>query len=130
MKTIIAALLLGLVLVAAPALAGQVTKADFKVQTTQNLLNLCTASKDDPLHNHAVNFCHGYLLGAWEYYYESRDNPKAVKLVCPPKKGITRNQAVKMFIDWAQAHPQYMNETPVDTEFRFLIATWPCPSSK
>ena len=129
MKTIIAALLLVFVL-AAPAMAGPVTKADFYAKTTQNLINLCTASKEDPLYNHAVNFCHGYLLGAWEYYYESRDNPDAVKLVCPPKKGITRNQAVKMFIDWAKAHPQYMGEKPVDTEFRFLISTWPCPASK
>ena len=130
MKTIVAVLSLALLLAAAPAMAGQVTKEDFKVMTTQNLINLCTASNDDPLYNHAVNFCHGYLLGAWEYYYETRDSPEAVKLVCPPKKGISRNKVFNMFVDWAKAHPQYMGEKPVDTEFRFLIATWPCPSPK
>ena len=31
-----------------------------------------------------------------------------------------------MFIDWAKAHPQYMDESPVETEFRFLMETWPC----
>jgi hypothetical protein len=25
-----------------------------------------------------------------------------------------------------QAHPQYMNERPVETEFRFLTEKWPC----
>ena len=31
-----------------------------------------------------------------------------------------------MFIAWVQAHPQYMNEPPVETEFRFLTEKWPC----
>jgi hypothetical protein len=31
-----------------------------------------------------------------------------------------------MFIEWAKAHPEYLNEPPVETEFRFLIETWPC----
>jgi len=31
-----------------------------------------------------------------------------------------------MFLAWAQAHPQYMNERPVETEFRFLTEKWPC----
>jgi hypothetical protein len=127
MKTIVAVLML-IALLAAPALAGPVTKQDFQVQTTQNLINLCTAAKDDPLHNHARNFCHGYLVGAFHYYLEAHDGPKATKLVCFAKKRPSRNQAVKMFVDWAQAHPQYMKERPVETEFRFLMATWPCPS--
>lgn len=31
-----------------------------------------------------------------------------------------------MFVDWAQANPKYMQELPVEAEFRFLIETWPC----
>ena len=31
-----------------------------------------------------------------------------------------------MFVEWAKAHPQYMNELPVETEFRFLMEKWPC----
>ena len=32
----------------------------------------------------------------------------------------------QMFIDWATAHPQYMQDNPVETEFRFLMETYPC----
>lgn len=109
-----------------PALAGAVTEKDFEVKTTQNLLDLCTAAPNDPLYQQAVNFCHGYLVGAYSYYEAALGGADANKLVCWPEKRPTRNEAISMFIDWATKHPQYMKEKPVDTEFRFLIETWPC----
>lgn len=113
---------------AVPALAGGVAPEDFKARTTKNLINLCTASQDDPFYNHAVNFCQGYLIGAFHYYSASTAGDKNEKLICIPEKNRpTRNQTIKMFVEWAQAHPQYMQELPVETEFRFLMEKWPCP---
>jgi hypothetical protein len=103
-----------------------VTEKDFVADTTQNFLNLCTASVDDPLYHQAVNFCHGYLVGAFQYYAAAAAGPDGVKLVCLPEPPPTRNQAIAMFVEWAKAHPQFMQEKPVDTEFRFLMETWPC----
>jgi len=31
-----------------------------------------------------------------------------------------------MFVEWVKAHPQHWRETPVETEFRFLMEKWPC----
>jgi hypothetical protein len=56
------------------ACAGGVTEKDFEVQTTQNLVNLCTASPDDPLYHQAINFCHGYLVGAYHYYQAGKQS--------------------------------------------------------
>jgi hypothetical protein len=47
-----------------PVIAGAVSEKDFEAQTTENMVNLCTASPDDPLYHQAINFCHGYLVGA------------------------------------------------------------------
>jgi hypothetical protein len=113
-------------LLALPALAGAVTEKDFEVKTTQNLIDLCTAAPSDPLHNQAVNFCHGFLVGAFQYYLAAAAGPEGIKLVCFPENPPTRNEAIAMFVEWAKAHPQYMGEKPVDTEFRFLMETWPC----
>ena len=113
-------------LLALPVLARAVSEEDFKVETTQNLINLCTADTDDPLYPHAINFCHGYLVGAYHYYAAESLGPNGIKLVCPPEPRPSRNEAIKMFIEWAKDHPQYMNERPVETEFRFLMETWPC----
>jgi len=114
------------ILLALPALAGAVSEEDFKMETTQNLINLCTVSPDDPLYHHAINFCHGYLVGAYHYYVAASSGPKGIKLVCPPDPPPSRNETIQMFVDWAKAHPQYMKDKPVETEFRFLMETWPC----
>jgi len=115
-----------LVLLALPATAGAVSEDDFKMQTTQNLLNLATAAPDDPMYTQAINFCHGYLVGAFHYYVAANSGPEGVKLVCFPDPPPSRNEAIRIFIDWLKVHPQYMQEKPVETEFRFLMETWPC----
>jgi hypothetical protein len=109
-----------------PGLALAVDQTDFEVKTTQNLLNLCTAASGDPNYQAAIHFCHGYLVGAYAYYEAHHGSNKAKHLFCFPDPPPSRNNAIVMFVEWAKAHPQYMNENPVDTEFRFLIEQWPC----
>ena len=118
-------LLLGVVL-AMPGVAFAVTDGDFEVKTTRSLLNLCTVSAEDPRYKEALHFCHGYLVGAYHYYVASISGPNAKRLLCPPDPPPTRNAAIAAFIAWAQARPQYINDAPVDTEFRFLTETYPC----
>ena len=118
-------LLLGAAL-AVPGIAGAVTDGDFEVKTTRNLLNLCTVSASDARSKEALHFCHGFLVGAYQYYLATLAGPNAKPLVCPPDPPPTRNAAIAAFIGWAQAHPQYTNEAPVETEFRFLTETYPC----
>ena len=119
-------LLLVSTLLVLPGWAGAVSEKDFEVQTTQQLLNLCTASPGDPLYQQAVNFCHGYLVGAYKYYEAAHSGPNAPKLVCLPDPPPSRSNSIAMFIEWANARPQYWNEAPVETEFRFLTEKWPC----
>jgi hypothetical protein len=109
-----------------PGLARAVTDGDFEVKTTQNLVNLCTASVDDPRQKEAIHFCHGYLVGAYAYHVAEHSGPEGKGLVCLPNPPPSRNEAIAMFLEWVKAHPQYMAETPVETEFRFLIDKWPC----
>ncbi len=111
-------------LMPAPALA--VSQEDFKAATTQNLMNLCTASADDPLYREAHNFCQGYLVGAYHYYVAENDGPDGKRLVCFPDPPPSRVQTISMFTEWVKAHPQYLSERPVDTQFRFLMEKWPC----
>jgi hypothetical protein len=114
------------VFVLAPAMAVAVDETDFEAKTTQNIINLCTASSEDPLFAQAVNFCHGYLVGAYHYHVAQASGPDGERMVCMPEPPPSRNEAIAMFIEWAKAHPEYRNEPPVETEFRFLIETWPC----
>ena len=115
-----------LVMMATPFTALAVDTVDFEMKTTRNLLNLCTASPEDNLYAEAVNFCHGYLIGAYHYHEAINKGPNAQSLICLPKPEPSRNDTVDMFIKWVKANPQHHGELPVETEFRFLTETWPC----
>jgi hypothetical protein len=103
-----------------------VTEADFEVKTTQNLLNLCTAGPNDPNYREAIHFCEGYVVGAYQYYLSETGDNTSEALVCLPTPSPSRNEVLRMFIAWAQTHPEYLNELPVETQFRFLTEKWPC----
>ena len=122
-KTIV--MLLAIVILL-PAFVGAVSEKDFEVQSTENIINLCTASPEDPLYQQAINFCHGFLVGAYHYHDATSRGPAGIQLVCMPDPRPSRNDTIDMFIDWTKAHPQHMKETPVETEFRFLMEKWPC----
>ena len=109
-----------------PGLAGAVDEKDFLVDTTRNLINLCTAPEDDPLHKEAVNFCVGFLVGAYHYYVASISGPGTTPLVCPPDPPPSREEVGAMFLDWVKKHPQYLDEEAVETWFRFLVEKYPC----
>ncbi len=109
-----------------PLRAGAVTEEDFKVKDTQAIMNLCTVTPEDPAYSSAIHFCHGYLVGAYHYHVAESAGDAGKRMVCFPNPAPTRNEVFIMFIDWAKAHPEYLKEMPVETEFRFLIETWPC----
>lgn len=109
-----------------PKFADAVSEEDFEAKTTEEMINLCTVSPDDPLYHQAINFCHGYLVGAFHYYEATSMGPAGIKLVCPPDPRPSRNVTIEKFIEWANSHRQYWNEPPVETEFRFLMEIWPC----
>ena len=125
MKNISIVIVLSL-FISIPGMAWAVDETDFEVKTTEDLINLCTASPDDALHAQAVNFCHGFLVGAVRYHDAMAMGPNGNRLYCLPEPAPTRNEAIAMFVDWAKARPQYWDEPPVETEFRFLMETWPC----
>ena len=66
---------------------------------------------DDPLYHQAVNFCHGYLVGAYHYYEAAGSGPAGLKLVCLPDPQPSRNDSFAMFVEWTKAHPQYLKES-------------------
>ena len=108
------------------AFAGAVNEKDFMVETTQDLFNLCTADTDDPFYYQAINFCHGYMQGAYDYYEAAFSAGAGPQMVCFSNPPPTRNDAVGMFIEWAKTNPQYGQKRPVDTFFRFLAEKFPC----
>jgi hypothetical protein len=114
------------VLAILPTRAGAVTQDNFLARTTRDLVALCSAASNDPMRDAAIHFCHGYVVGAFHYYRATEASLGTARIVCLPDPPPSREQGIQNFVVWANQNPQYMNEVPVDTVFRFAAMKWPC----
>jgi hypothetical protein len=119
-------LVLGLAMGLGPMVAGAVTRDDLLARTAQDLLHLCAASPTDPMSTEALSFWNGYWVGAYQYYQAAAAGSEGTDFIWPPDPPPTRDEAVKMWIAWAQQRPQYAGERPVDNIFQFAAAQWAC----
>ncbi len=96
----------------------------FQLRNTGDLVVACSVPPDHALHANATGFCHGLLVGAYTYYNStvSAEN----RFICTPNPVPTRAKVMGDFVAWAKSRPQYVNEPPVDTLFRYLAETYPC----
>jgi hypothetical protein len=106
--------------------AEAVTRDDFLMQTTQDLVDVCSVKPDEPLYEGALGFCLGYEVGAFQYYLALAAASPQDSFICLPEPSPLRADVAQWFLAWARDNPQHMNERAVDGFFRFLQATWPC----
>jgi hypothetical protein len=106
--------------------AEAVTRDDFTMQTTQDLVDVCSVKPGDPNYEGAQAFCLGYEVGAFHYYLALAAGSPEEAFVCLPEPTPSRTDITQWFLAWARDNPRYLNERPVDGFFRFLEATWPC----
>ena len=108
-------------------IAGQgVTPKKFMVETTRDLVTLCSVTDKDLNASEAIHFCHGFVIGAYHYYVASTAPPGVRDFVCLPEPKPSRNQAIAEFVVWVQDNPQYLDKEAVNTLFRYLEKKFPC----
>jgi Rap1a immunity proteins len=106
-----------------------VTEDTFKLQTTSDLVELCSTPPSDPMGTAALNFCHGFALGVYRVLVEE-NAAKRTHTLCPPNPGPSRNQAVADFVQWAKGDPAIMQQPPADGIAAYIQKTFACPRGK
>jgi Rap1a immunity proteins len=99
------ALLLAVAMVSVGAEAA--TSDYFRVRSTADLVELCSTPASDAMYAAAMGFCHGFGVGAYQYYYASVSGPGGKPFVCLPNPTPSRTEAIQMFVAWARENPQY-----------------------
>jgi len=101
------------------------TMDDFKLQSTKDLVDICTV--DDAHENYweAVSFCFGFFQGGVHYHRALAAGPNFDPIACPADDA-TLKQLVSVFVTYARANPIYSDEPPMDTVFRAVAEQWPC----
>ncbi len=114
-------------LVASGARAAPVTREDFRVETTGNLVALCNAGETDPFYTAARNFCHGFAVGTYRVIASEEAASKSTrKMFCMPANPPNRNQAIAAFVQWAETRSDVLADTPTDGIAKYLVAKYPC----
>jgi hypothetical protein len=101
--------------------------SNFNATTTRDLVALCADQPDTPLYSEAKQFCYGFLAGVAQFHRTMVQGEKIEPLACP-KDAVTREQLVGVFLDWARANPQAMDQLPADSLERAAADRWPCDS--
>jgi hypothetical protein len=107
-----------------------VTEDTFKLQTTGDLVELCSAAPSDPMGTAALNFCHGFALGVFRVLDEEASAQRMHRMFCAPTPGPSRTQAIAAFVQWANANPSVMTQRPANGVLTYLEQTFPCSRGK
>ena len=94
--------------------------------TTEDLIELCSVSADDPLYNAAMGFCLGYIDAALDYHAALTAGPEQAAITCPDPS-ISREEVVVVVVEWSKHNAQHLkDETPVTGVMRAVSEKWPC----
>jgi hypothetical protein len=116
-----------IVFCAATANAADVTLKDFKAETTESLLRLCTADEDNNLGKYAIGFCYGWIEGLEQLWGALlADERFGIKPVSCPGKPLTRDETRTEFINWINANPSAKKLPPLEALTRAAKETYPC----
>lgn len=109
---------------------GATNEQDFALNTTHDLIDLCSATPDDPMHDQAKELCLGYIAGAAHLHRFLVAEKKLAggPLACPDHP-VSREVFAQEFVAWAKAHTQYMNEPPVTAMALAAGEKYPCTKS-
>jgi 2-methylcitrate dehydratase PrpD len=119
---------MGLAVAAACALASSAQSAEtrnFNLETTRDLVALCSCPPEDPLYAQALQFCFGYMTGMAHLHRALVDAKEIERLACPDHQ-VTREELARVFLDWAGANTGAMDGPPADGVKRAAVAEWPC----
>jgi outer membrane protein assembly factor BamB len=106
--------------------AGPADTGDFAVETGHDLLDLCSADPSNSLYAEALQFGAGFVEGMKHYHDRMSAGPEVEPIVCAPSD-LTLEGAIDMYVAYARANPQFLDEDPADNVVRAALATWPCP---
>ena len=105
-----------------------VTEDNFLLRNTADLVALCTADPAEPMGTAALNFCHGFGVGAYRVLLDVQVAKKRADF-CMPVPGPTRNDTITAFSTWANGNSARLASPAEDSVFSFLVAQYPCPKS-
>lgn len=107
------------------ALADETLVESFRLSDARALVTTCSVPEEHALHPRANAFCLGYMTGAMQFYGAAIKSPDVDPFVCAPED-LSRASLRDVFLDWARANPQRLDEPAIEGLVRAAVAEFPC----
>jgi hypothetical protein len=104
------------------------TESNFIVKNTADLVALCSVEPSQANYLAAIHFCEGFGVGAYQYYLAQAGQDPGSRYVCLPDPPPTRDSVKTAFVAWTKANPSSLDDAPVNSLFKYLGQTYPCPA--
>ena len=105
----------------------QVTAKYFQASTVGDLRSLCSASDFGDQGRYAVGFCYGWIVGVGQFYEQLLiDERFGLTPTACTDKDVTREEALKAFLDWARAHPDASGRPALSGFIDAMKEAYPC----
>lgn len=105
-----------------------VGEANFSLETTRDLYELCSVPADHSDYAPAIYSCRGFIEATVQYHDAVSDGKTLKRLICYPAKATLEDARVA-FVAWAAANGDnkgWMAEMPVVGVVRALEDKYPC----
>jgi len=108
------------------AARAEVTEENFRIDTTKDLVALCSVDASDPNAVAAIHMCHGYVMGLVHFHIVMGRALEGSIYCMEDAKRPTRDQTIAMLVEWSKAHPEYDSLEAVDGVLQWAADTYPC----
>ena len=102
------------------------SRDSFLLRNTNDLVDLCSATRSDPLHVAATNFCHGFTVAAFRLLWAEDMARRSNHLLCVPRPQPTRDEVLGVFLDWARVTPSRLSWPAIDGFRAFVESQYRC----
>ena len=103
-----------------------VTEENFRIDTTKDLVALCSVDASDPNAVAAIHMCHGYVTGL-VHFHILIDRALEGEVYCLDEaERPSRDETIAMLVTWSGSHPEHDSKEAVNGVVQWAADTYPC----
>ena len=103
-----------------------VTEENFQIDTTKDLIALCSVDASDPNAVAAIHMCHGYVMGLVHFHILINRALEGSVFCLEDAQRPTRDEAIAILVAWSRQHPEHDSKEAANGVVLWAAETYPC----
>ncbi len=108
------------------AARAEVTEENFQIDTTKDLIALCSVDASDPNAVAAIHMCHGYVMGLIHFHILIGRVLEGSVFCMDDAQRPSRDAAIAKLVAWSRNHPEHDSKEAVNGVVQWAAETYPC----